>query len=348
MATTLLGKAAIWFRCAFNFPRARRQLFYRLVAAQLRGGVAAPAAFAGMARALSVDRASGEIARTVAAAIAEGKGVWEGFSDTRSVPADEIGIVRVSEGSGSLAEGLESLAEEGEAGLSIARSVVAPNAYYLVVLTAGMFGLGQLEELLTAGFLDGAALAENGAYRLSAAVNDFGPATGILLCLAGAVVVVGRASWHGGARRALGPFDGEHRARVALQFADLAARLYRQGGNHREMLRAYEDAYGRSGYARWAVREARRDHVEGGVGIEVALRGRLVTEGMAELLGVMVPGGDRELYPRAWRELAGIQRTMLEARYKTAANLIRVLLLACLGGIVGIVVPGIYSAYTAI
>ena len=348
MSGTWIETIATWFRCAFSFPPARRQLFYRLVAAQLRGGVAAPAAFLGLARALTVDRASAGIARAVATSIRDGKAVWEGLAETGSVPADELGIVRVSEASGTLAEGLESLAAAAASGLSITRSVIAPNAYYLVVLAAGLFGVGELEELLAAGFLDADGLEENGAYRLSAAVNDYGPWLGAVGLAAAVTVTIGRRGWHGVARRALGPFDGEHRSRVALRFAELAARLYRQGASHPEVLRAYEEAHGRGGYARWAVREARRDHAEAGVAIERALRGRLVTEGMAELLGAMVPGGDRGLYPRAWNELAGIQRTMLEARYKAAANLLRVILLVLLGGIVGIVVPGIYAAYTVI
>ena len=348
MSGTWLETIVTWFRCAFSFPLARRQLFYRLVAAQLRGGLAAPAAFLGLAQTLTVDRASAAIARTVAAAIANGKAVWEGLAETKSVPADELGIIRVSEASETLAEGLESLSAAAAAGLSITRSVIAPNAYYLVVLVASAFGLGELEDLLAAGFLDAESLEENGAYRLSAAVNDYGPWAGAAGLAAAVTVIVGRQGWHGMARRALGPFDGEHRSRVGLQFAELAARLYRRGASHPEVLRAYEEAHGRSGYARWAVREARRDHAEAGVAIESALRGRLVTEEIAELLGAMVPGGDRGLYPRAWMEMAGIQRTMLEARFKAAANLLRVIVLVLLGGIVGIVVPGIYSAYTAI
>ena len=343
-----LESAATWFRCAFSFPAQRRHLFYRLVAAQLRGGIAAPAAFAGMGRTLSVDRVSGDVARRVAAAIAEGRTVADGLEETKSVPADEVGIVRVSEGSGTLAEGLEGMAEAGAGRLSIAGSVLAPNAYYLVVFAAAMLGLGELEELLASGMVNPERLDENGAYRLSAMVNDFG--LFVLALGLGSVVTVmaGRNAWHGRSRRLLGPFDAEHRARVALEFAELAARLYRQGGNHGEVLTAYEEARGRTGYRRWAVREARRDHEEDGVAIERALRGRLVTPWMAELLVVMVPGGDREMYPRALTELAGIQRTLLAARYKAAANMLRLALLVVLGSIVAIVVPGIYSAYSAI
>lgn len=338
---------AIWWRCAVSFPRSRRRVFYQLAAAQLRGGVAPSAAFAAMAAELSLDRASGAAARRVAAAVGEGRGVWEGLVRTRSVPADEVGVVRVAEGAGDLAGGFEELAAEASGRLGILRSVLGPNTYYLAALGVGVFGVTHLGDLMEAGSPDPAALAANGAYRLSRALSAWAPAGAVFVAAGAATVVAGRRFWRGRARLALGFFDAEHRARIALRFAEMAARLYRRGASHGAVLRAYEEAYAGSGFTAWAARSARRD-LDAGMEVEAALRGRLVTPGIAEIVTVMVPGGDPALYAGAWAEVAEIQRTLLSARYAAAANAVRIGALALIGGMIAVVVPGMYAAYTVV
>lgn len=337
--------AANWLNCALRFPRPRRELFYRLLAAQLRAGVAVRAALETVETAVRLDAVSRAVARATGAAVDEGRLVADGLVATRSVPLDEVGLVRVAERSGTMADAFEDLGRARSARLRIARNVLAPNGYYLVALAIALAGAMQLEDML-GSVLGHDVLAENGAYMLSRWLNDWAPlGIGAVLAVA-AGVLAGRQWWHGRARRLLWFFDLEHRARVALQFAEFAARLYGRGATHADVLDAYADAHARGGFVRWAIREVRRDHVDAGMSIEDALAGRLVPEWLAGVLSAMVPGGRRDLYPGAWEALGKMQRSLLEARLRTASAMVRAVAIGAIGLLIAVVVPGIYSAYT--
>ncbi|MDE0443014.1 MAG: type II secretion system F family protein [Gammaproteobacteria bacterium] len=334
-----------WLNCAVRFPRARREVFYRLVAAQLRGGVAVRRALDTLGASARLDAVSTGVARTVGAAVEEGQLVADGFVATRSVPRAEIGLIRVAERSGTMVEALEELGRSDAKRLTIARNVLAPNSYYLIALVMAVLGTMQVEDMLAA-VLGHDALAANGAYALSRRLNEWMPPGTVALATVAAAIVAGRGHWHGRARRLLGFFDAEHRARLALQFAEFAARLYNRGATHAEVLDAFDEAYARSGFVRWAVREARRDHIDAGMSIEDALAGRLVPEWLAGVLSAMVPGGRRDLYPGAWDALGTMQRSLLETRLRTASALLRGAAIGTIGMLVAVVVPGIYTAYT--
>jgi len=337
--------AAIWLNSAVRFPRSRREMFYRLIAAQLRGGVAVHRALDTLGAAARLDAVSTGVARTVSAVVEEGGLVADGLAATRSVPPADIGLIRVAERSGTLPEALEELGRSETTRLGIARNVLAPNSYYLVALIVAVFGTMQLEDMLGA-VLGHDALASNEAYVLSRRLNAWGPPGVVAGMALAAGVVVGRRRWHGRARRFLWFFDAEHRARLALQFAEFAARLYHRGATHPEVLDAYAEAYANGGFVRWAVREARRDHVDAGMSIEDALAGRLVPEWLAGILSAMVPGGRRDLYPDAWNALGTMQRALLAARLSTASTVVRGAVIGTIGLLVAVIVPGIYTAYT--
>lgn len=338
--------ASRWLNCAVRFPRPRREMFYRLVAAQLRGGVAVRLALDTLGTSARLDAVSTDVAMKVGAAVDEGRLVAEGLAATRSVPQAEIGLIRVAERSGTMAEALEELGQAEAKRLGIARNVLAPNSYYLIALVVAVLGTMQLEGMLGA-VLGHDALAANGAYVLSRRLNEWVPAGIVLLAVLTAGVVAGRGHWHGRARRLLWCFDAEHRARLAVQFAEFAGRLYNRGATHAEVLDAYEEAYARGGFVRWAVREVRRDHVDVGMSIEDALAGRLIPDWLAGVLSAMVPGGRRDLYPGAWDALGSMQRSLLETRLRTASALVRGGAIGTIGMMVAVVVPGIYTAYTA-
>ncbi|MDE0190152.1 MAG: type II secretion system F family protein [Gammaproteobacteria bacterium] len=336
---------SIWLNCAVRFPRTRREVFYRLVAAQLRGGVAMRRALETLGTSARLDAVSTDVARTVGSAVEEGRLVAEGLAATRSVPLAEIGVIRVAERSGTMAEALEELGRSDAKRLGIARNVLAPNSYYLIALAIAVLGTMQVEDMLGA-VLGHDVLAANDAYVLSRRLNDWVPSGTVVVATVAGVVVAGRAYWHGRARRLLWFFDSEHRARLALQFAEFATRLYNRGATHAEVLDAFDEAYARGGFVRWAVREARRDHIDAGMSIEDALAGRLVPEWLAGVLSAMVPGGRRVLYPGAWDALGTMQRSLLETRLRTASALVRGAAIGTIGMLVAVVVPGIYTAYT--
>ena len=348
MPRTWLETATRSFNSAVSWPRQQRQLFYTTMAGQLEAGVATGQAVANLGRSGGFPKPTVKAMDGMGEDLSRGRTFWQALDGTRSVPDDEVGVVRVAEQSGALAEGLRDLAREGTAKLGIGRSVLAPNAYYLVAFVAAVFGVAQLDELMEAGALAPEALAANDAYRLSRAINVYGPALGLVLAASTVGVMVARSRWRGALRRVLLVFDWEYRARLTLQFAEHAARLYARGATHTDVLDAFESAYGRAGYRRWAVREARREHVDGGIAIETAIKDRLVSAGVAGLVASMVPGGDRNRYAGAWASVAESRRELLKAAFARVANMVKLGAVAALGGAMSVVLPGMYAAYTTV
>lgn len=348
MPRTWLETATRSFNSAVNWPRQQRALFYTTMAGQLEAGVATPVAVANLGQSGGFQKATVKAMRGMGEDLARGRTFWEALDGTRAAPDDEIGLVRVAEQAGVLAEGLRDLAREGAAKLGIARSVLVPNAYYLVAFVAAAFGIAQLDELMEAGALVPEELAGNDAYRLSRAVSVYGPAAALAVAGAAVGVMALRSRLRGAARLLLTVFDWEYRARMGLQFAEHSARLYARGATHTDVLDAYEAAYGRSGYRRWAVREARREHVDGGIAIETAIKDRLVPAGVAGLVASMVPGGDRNRYAAAWASVAEFRRELLKAAFARVSNMVRLGTVAVLGGTMGVVLPGMYAAYTTV
>ena len=348
MPRTWLQAATRSFNSAVNWPRQQRRLFYTTMAGQLEAGVATSTAVRNLARSGGFQKATSKVMGQMSAELAQGRTFWQALDATQAVPADEIGVVRVAEQSAVLSEGLRDLAREATSKLGIARSVLAPNAYYLVALVAALFGLAQLAELMEAGALVPEVLEDNDAYRLSRLVSGYGPGIGGAAGGLVLAVMVARARWTGWQRVLLLVFDWEYRARVTIQFAEHAARLYARGGTHTDVLDAYKSAYGHSGYRQWAVTEARREHVDGGVSIETAIKGRLVSAGVASLVASMVPGGDRNRYAGAWASIAESRRELLRAAFARVSNMVKLGTVAVLGGAMSVVVPGMYAAYTTV
>ena len=348
MLRILTETTSKWLNSVLRWPSRRRRLFYLVFAGQLEAGVAASTALGNLVDSVAFDTPTVDAARSMRDDVTRGLPVWQALEATGSAPPDEVGLARVAEGAGLLAEGLRDLAGMSNARIGIVRSILGPNAYYLGAFVVALVGIAHLDDLLMTAALSPQSLDQNSAYRLSRAINDYGLGAFLGIALLAAWVMFGR--WHctGRVRRLLGFFDAEHRARVGLQFAEHAARLYGRGATHVDVLQAFEDAYGRGGFKLWAIREARREHVEGGMAIEAAIKGRLVAPRVAGLLAGMIPGGDRSLYPRAWATIAETERVLLEARFSTASNLVRLGTIAVLGGLMSIVVPGMYSAYTVV
>ena len=348
MQRTWLQTTTRSFNSAVSWPRLQRQLFYTTMAGQLEAGVATSTAVRNLGQSGGFPKATLKAMRGMSEELERGRTFWQALDSTQSVPDDEVGVVRVAEQTGVLADGLRDLAREAASKLGIARSVLAPNSYYLVALLAAVFGVGQLDELMEAGALVPEALETNRAYRLSRLVSGFGPALGIGAAGIALGVMAARARWRGWHRVLLLVFDWEYRARMTVQFAEHAARLYARGGTHTDVLDAYESAYGRSGFRRWAVTQARREHVDDGIAIETAIKGRLVSPGVAGLVASMVPGGDRNRYAGAWASVAESRRELLRAAFARVSNMVKLGTVAVLGGAMSVVVPGMYAAYTAV
>lgn len=335
------GRIRNWFNCSLVFPRQDRMIFYALMRAQAEAGVPARAACETLLGLGDLGSALHRIARAGAQAGHEGRRVVDGLAETNLLPPADVGVLGIAENSGTLPEALRALEERTSENLGFFSQVVAPNLYYLIVLSVLLAMIWQARDFMgTLSFID---LTRNPAWRLSAWLHVWWPLPAGILGGGIALVWTGRMSWTGPARRLLLGFDAESRCRLALEFVQLAELMSSQGASHSEILSAAGSVLGHHRYAAHAVRRARRAIDQEGSAWETAIGGGLLSPEHAGLLAGLVPGGRRRLYPQAYRALAVMQRQFLKARYRAMNTLLRI---ALLGGCVMLmlkILEGVYS-----
>ena len=333
-----------WWRCAFEFPRDQRGLFYQIMRAQLGAGVAPATACETVAEGVRVSKRMTMVAEAGARAARDGRGVVEGLSGTLCFPAEDVGIMRIAERAAALEGALADLETAQTERLGILSQVVVPNAYFLVMLGIGL-GFGAQVAGLLSVVGDQAALEANDAYVISVAIGTYGPPIGVVFGTAAAIVAFGRLRWQGRIRRLLWAFDGVYRAQTGIRFADFAAGLYERGASHPAVLDAVQEAFGRGGFVGRSVDRARRD-LAGGMGFEDAVAGRLLTRDFTEILKGLVPGGDMRLYPDGMRAVGAMQRALLKRQLGIGRAAVRTVALGGCGGLIAFMAPGIYSAFS--
>lgn len=336
---------ATWWNSTVKFGREQRGLMYRALAAQLRGGVAPVTAFETLAKEVRISAETAEVARAAAQAGAEGRALADGLADTGCFPAEDLGVLRVAERGNSLAAAFEALAEGAAERLGTVSKVLAPNAYYLVVLGVLLFFAFEARDLMDS--LTGLDVAGNPAYGLSLALHRWLPPTAAAIVAAAAVVAWGRRRWHGRPRAALAWWDAEYRHQLGIRVADLAARLYDHGGSHTDVLDAVEEAFGDAPYVRRATTEARLMHMQEGAAFEDAIAGRLVPAQMATVLKALAPRGERGRYGPAFVAVAQLQRVLLAKRYAVAATAVRLATLVSTVALLATLARGIYGLFIA-
>jgi len=340
----MLDRLRRWYNTSLRLDSVQRALFYRSMSAQLGAGVSALRACETLSRDVEISKEISRVAHCAATAGKEGRPVSVGLAESLCLPAGDLGVLRVAERNNRLGDAFDRLAREAEAPLSIRRNVLGGQvAYFLVIfLILAAFAV-QAKDVLDG--IAGERAATLPAYRLSVALGDLWLPTGIVLGGYLAVVLgYGRNNWTGSRRRLLLAFDGDARARFAIAFSELAESLYLQGASHTEVLDAASEAFGEGRFAAWAIAQARRDHAVDGTAIERALAGRVLDRSLTELVAAMVPGGQRDLYPRAYRALVKIQRAMLERRYGVAASTLRLALLVGVSGLLLTLGHGVYTS----
>lgn len=329
-----------WWACNVLFPRRQRAVFYEILGAQLGAGIAIGDACAAVGS-VAVSPRMGEVARAAAEAEAQGRGAVEGLAGTGCLPVGDVRLLRVAERSASLAEALADLRAAQAARLGIYATVVGPNAYPLVVLAATLAACSQLGGFI-ASTLGEERVAGNRAVETSRLIAEYAPPALAAAGGLGLVAAFGVHRWRGPQRRLLLGLDGVHRAQVGIGFAALAARLTGRGASDVEVLDAAREAFGRGGFVGAAVRGVRRD-VDGGVAIENAVPGRLLSPEYAAILKALVPRGERELYPRAYRTVAQVQEAVLRGKLVAAAGTVRTFALCGAFGLIAWMLPGVYA-----
>ena len=340
----MLERLQRWYNTSMRLDSEQRAVMYRCLAAQMRAGVSPMRACETLATDVEVSKEITRVAHFAASAGKEGRPVSVGLGESRCIPVGDLGVLSVAERNNSLGDAFRRLAREASEPLSIRRNVMGGQVRYFLILFLVLLAF----EIQAKDFLEGIAgekAAALPAHRLSVVLRDLwapvGGGIGAYLVL---VVGYGRNNWIGGRRRLLLMFDAEARARLGIAFCELAEPLYAQGANHTEVLDSANEAFGNGKFAAWAIALARRDHVVDGIAIEKALADRVMPRPLTQMVAGMVPGGQRDLYPEAFRSLADIQRAMLERKYGVAASAMRLGLLIAVSGLLLTVGHGIYTA----
>ena len=323
-----------------------RVMFYALLAAQVEAGFVAPRACRELAEMDGLPGGILELARAGGQAEWEGRPVVEGLAATGLLPDEDVAILTVAGQYGSLPEALRRLADREEDIPGIIGRVVAPNAYFLMVLGVLLSMVMSVTGFFERMRLDG---GDNPLYRASVALQDWMPAAlWAVGCLAAAIFWAVRRSTLEPLRRLAEPFDGIERLRIGIRYCNLAAMMSRHGAVGHVILEHVALVFRTNPYLRRHAREAHDSIITRGTRLEDALAGGVLGGRYAALLKGLVPGGALDRYEAGYRTLAAVQRQMLVRRLDVLHRAFRGLLLFGMLACFLLIFDGVYSMYDSV
>lgn len=336
-----------WFNQTFKLPAEQRSLLYKLIKIQVSAGATYQQVF----DALSTDAAAtpeiAKVAQLAAEAGQEGRLFSDGLEDSGCIPTVDLGIIRAAEINNQLDVACQNLQDTAVSKLSIFGSVVAPNLYYLTILS--VLGAMTWQAKATIEKIgDNVDPSQITIYKLSLMLHDWGAVVLLLAMIYSFIVFYGRGNFLADARRLLAFFDSDYRAHLVIRVATISAILTKQGANHVDILASIRDAFTVEKFVSHATATATQKHVGDGQAIDDALADTLLTADMARMLKALTPGGDLTSYALAYSAIADIQRTKLTATYNKLSVMFRVGLLSCVALLLIIMIQGVYAALQAV
>ena len=336
-----------WLNRTIVFPARHRALLYTLVSAQLKAGIPVASAFENLLKLPGVTPTFHKVTKIAAQSGHNGQSVIEDLSRTGYFPAMDIGIFRVAEAKGTLQSALDQADIRSDHSLGFFALVVRPNLYYCTLLSILVFFAVEARDF---GYelIDDTELTGNSAIDLSVWLNEWGIATLVIAGLVIAIVVHGKLSWIGKARKALLFFDLEARYQIGMKFCALAEMMSLAGASQVEILTEANNVLAQSRYARHTIADALRKMSQFGVSFEDAIAGGILPTEQASVLDGLTPGGQRNLYPAAFHTVGILQKKLLETRYQVAEGLFRGVLLIAIMILLITLGTGLYGLTTNI
>ena len=330
-----------WWRCHVVVDTTTRTMFYKIVAAQTKGGVRLLTVCQMLADKTQLVPGLRKLAQQGAAAAQSGRLASEGFAESGYLPRTDAGILRIAEQNGTLSDALTELTAEDRQSRTFFSGAFKPAAFQLLPASVAVGMVTASPALLTDIVSDPTALAAIPLYQVATFLHTFGPAIGCLLCAYVMFCWWGRS--HMRRRRwLLTFFNRDWIDQVAIAYCRLGASMTRQGATHLQTLRAFSQAY-RSSYVRAMLPLATRD-VSDGRAYAASLSGRLLPPDLAELLDSLVPGEDRDRYPSAFETLATMQEALLANHYAVYARGLKLLFMAITAGFLVLMFHGLFNA----
>ena len=330
-----------WWRSHIEVDVTTRTMFYKILAAQTRGGIRLLTICQLLQDKKQLDAGVRQLAKHGAEAAQTGRLASEGFADSGYLPATDAGILRIAEQNGTLPAALAELTDEERHSRTFFSGVFRPAAFQLVPASAAVGMVTASPQILADIVQDQAAREAMPLYMVATFLQSYGPA--ILIAI---LIFVGFCSWGRSRlierRWLLALFNRDWLDQVAIAYCRLGASMTRQGATHLQTLQAFAEAY-RSKYVRTMIPLATRD-VTDGRAYASSLANRLLPADVADLLDALVPGEDRERYPNAFETLAAMQEAQLANQYAVRARGLKFLFMLTATGFLLLMFYGLFNA----
>ncbi len=336
-----------WWNTTLRFDAAKRSVFYRILAAQIRGGLSVHQAFENLNANLATYPEARIIARQVLRSVRNGEGVAQGADTSRLLPRFDVGLMKMAEKNDSWQVAFTVLGEDAASPATLFNKVIKPNTYYLLVVTALLVLYYVMQDFFVDMAGNRQAVEGIAAYQLSLFLNNWIGLILLSLTLYLGLVLWGRTRWSGPARRLLTLFDTDYRQHVALRFTRLAQAMYQQGASHVEVLDQAREIFSNEPYVRRLLRNTHTAHTRTGMAIEAALADRLLSRAHAGILQNMAPEGRIETYAGAYAALTELLQVLIASRYQNLLVVTRSLTLSGFVLLFLIFAGGIFAVFTS-
>ena len=342
---SIVKAVRFWWRSHMAVDANSRAMFYKILAAQTRGGIRLLTICQMLSNKSSLDPGIRDLAIQGAQAAQAGRLTCDGFAESGYLPAADVGILRVAEQNGTLADALSELTDAERDARTFLNGVFKPAAFQLIPATIAVSMVTASPTLLRDFVQDTTALEAMPLYQVATLLQSFGP---MLLILILAFVAF---CWWGRPRLTkrrwlLALFNRDWLDQVSIAYCRLGASMTRQGATHLQTLNAFVEANG-SSYVRDMAPLATRD-VNDGRPYAASLADRLLPADIADLLDSLVPGEERDRYPSAFETLATMQEALLANQYAARSRGIKFMFMLISVGSLMLIFHGLFNAAQSI
>ena len=333
-----------WLNTTLLFPHADRAVLYDMLAIQLRADVPVHASVDSL---LNLSGNEGIVAKSCASALENKDSLGQGLYDSALIPLFEAQCVDAAESKGPDAM-IEILGHLGTAKTrsSLLHSVIFENKYYGTLLLLILLMLYLAEGTMTQFVAQAPAVAEVSMAGVIFFIHHNGVWLATLLVIVIAMLCFSRTQHYGLRRKYLGPFDGDYRRAVAIEFCDMAQIIFRYESSQRRAMEICKSTLS-GGYARSAM-DAALARIDAQDSLAGALDGTLLDGDAARLFRVMVPAGNLDAYPAAFVGVAGFMEAHNLRYYKRALRAFSMLSLAAFLSLLLMVFSGLFKIMTII
>lgn len=333
------------FRQNIVLDKRQRLIMYRVLLAQLRGGIPFDQACQVIDRSLNLNPVINRIAKAGHEATNRGKRVTEGLSIGGYLPIRHTQIIDLAEQNDRLMDAFDYLIHEDEESLGIWNSVVWPKIYFTIVLGALLFASTQIHTLLDKMGTRGVDVGNILAYKVSVFLADW------ILWIVGivfwiiTVIAWARRSSTGLVRKLLAhPIDDWNR-RLALATCRLSVVMYQQGANHMQALTACEHSMGGT-YVQHCIKIIRYECTTEGLRYLDAISGRLLTKDLASVLGGLAPSGSSDDYILAMQTVANVYAEQVKAMYAGWQHVYTLIIMLGIAAMILMNALGMFSVFS--